>query len=242
MSDQYLDELQNILGYHFNSLHILKKALTHSSYANEIDPSLKNNERLEFLGDAVLELCISEELFSRYPKAREGGLTNVRSHLVNEQSLANLARELGLQDYLLLGKGEESQGGRERNAILCDAMESIFGAVFLDGGYAQAKNLVNRLFQTLWPTKISPSIKKDFKSHLQEITQSQFKERPRYSLQKSFGPEHAKTYTVELRLPNGEIFEAEASSVKKAEQQAAKEAINTLKNGTSSRSFCARHP
>ncbi len=238
MSEEQINELENIIGYHFNNPNLLKKALTHSSYANEIDPSLKNNERLEFLGDAVLELCISEELFYRFPKSREGGLTNVRSHLVNEQSLANLARNLQLQDYVFLGRGEECQGGRERNAILCDALESIFGAVFLDGGYDQAKKLVNRLFEPLWPKRISQPVKKDYKSRLQEITQGRFKERPCYRLQNSSGPEHAKTYTVDLRLPNGKHFQAQASSVKKAEQLAAKEALESFKETVHLDDFC----
>ncbi|HMB30745.1 MAG TPA: ribonuclease III [Desulfohalobiaceae bacterium] len=238
MSEDQINELQNIIGYHFKNPNLLKKALTHSSYANEIDPSLKNNERLEFLGDAVLELCISEELFNRYPNSREGGLTNVRSHLVNEQSLANLARELHLQDFIFLGKGEECQGGRDRNAILCDAFESIFGAIFLDGGYTQAKNLVNQMFAPLWPKKISQPVKKDFKSRLQEVSQSRFKERPCYNLQNSSGPEHAKTYTIELRLPNGKHFQAHASSVKKAEQLAAKEALESFKETVHSEDSC----
>ncbi len=222
--------LQDKIKYHFSSPDLLLNSLTHSSYANEIDTSITHNERLEFLGDAVLELCISEEMFLRYPEAREGRLTSLRAKLVNESTLAMLARKIELQDFLLLGKGEENQGGRERDTILCDSLESLFGAIFLDGGYKEAKKIILRLYQDLWPDDILKPSKKDFKSRLQEITQKRFKDRPIYILKNSFGPEHAKTYQVQLVLPDGITYEAEATSVKKAEQMAARKAIRDFQS------------
>ena len=223
-----LDSIQKAFNYEFSDIHLLIQALTHSSYANEIDNSLPNNERLEFLGDAVLELCISEQLFERYPDSREGELTNLRAKLVSEPSLARLAREFKLQDYLLLGKGEETQGGRERDAIMADAMESLLGAIFLDGGFAKSQEVILNLYQHLWPDKSEVQPRKDYKSKLQEITQKYYKDRPTYSLIDSYGPEHAKTYHVRVEIPDQRSFEAQASSIKKAEQMAAKAAISAL--------------
>jgi len=226
MDQEQLATIQERIGYRFSRAELLLQALTHSSYANEHNGLVDNNERLEFLGDAVLELCVSEELFKRFPDAREGELTSLRAKLVSEPTLADLARRLGLHEGLLLGKGEEHQGGRDRDAVLCDCLESIIGAAFLDAGYSGARALVDRLFTDLWPTEALTPRRKDFKSRLQEKTQKHFKERPIYSLIDSSGPEHAKTYTVQLTLPDGTVYSATASSVKKAEQLAAKAALN----------------
>ena len=228
MNTALLKEIEESIGYRFKNAQLLVTALTHSSYANEINGSAENNERLEFLGDAVLELAISEELFARFPQDREGSLTSLRSQLVSEPSLAELARTIELQQCLRLGKGEEAQGGRERNAVLCDALESLLGAVFVDGGYQKAKEVIGGLFEDHWPERIQGPKGKDFKSRLQEETQKLFKDRPVYALKQSFGPEHAKTYLVLLTLPDGVTFEAAASSVKKAEQKAAKKALHSL--------------
>lgn len=228
MEKNKITTVENKLGYTFNQPNLLVKALTHSSYANEVNQNVEHNERLEFLGDAVLELSVSEELFRRYPQAREGGLTNLRAKLVSEPSLAKLAKKLELQDYIFLGKGEENQGGRERSAILCDCLESILGAVFLDGGYDQAKDLIINLLKDLFPKRIKNTKRKDYKSWLQEITQKRFKDRPIYKLEDSFGPEHSKIYLVQLSLPDGSTYQAQATSVKKAEQLAAKEAIQEI--------------
>ena len=227
--DVQLAAFEQKIGYHFKDRALLLQALTHSSYANEIDQTLENNERLEFLGDAVLELCVSQELYHRFPDVREGVLTCFRAQLVSEAALADSARNLGIQPYLLLGKGEENQGGRERNSILCDVLESLFGAIFLDGGFQQVNALIMRLLAPKWPKSSTFQKNKDFKSNLQEITQKHFADRPRYSLRDSFGPEHAKIYSVQLRLPNGERYQAEAGSVKKAEQLAAQKALLDLK-------------
>ncbi len=222
-------ELKEILNYQFKNKDLLKKALVHSSYANEMGDPNDNNERLEFLGDAILEACISEELYKRYPEAREGELTKIRSRLVNSKTLANIAKRFSINRFLFLGKGEEQQGGRNRETILADALEAIIGAVFLDGGYENAKNIVNLFFKDLWPKEIKPTLKKDHKSLLQEITQKIYKDRPKYVLVNSFGPEHAKIFQVEVILPDGKKFQAQASSIKKAEQLAAKIAVNEIK-------------
>ncbi|MFP4392011.1 MAG: ribonuclease III [Desulfohalobiaceae bacterium] len=223
-----IQRLQKDIGHVFQEQDLLLQALTHSSYANETDARAENNERLEFLGDAVLELCISEELYQRYPQAREGDLTRIRSKLVSEPTLAELARSLKLQEQIFLGRGEESQGGRQRDAVLCDALESVFGAVFLDSGYAKAQQVILDLFRDLWPSSPDLPDKKDYKSSLQELTQKLFKARPVYTLQDSFGPEHAKTYVVELDLPDGRTFTSRDSSLKKAEQAAARQALQKL--------------
>ena len=223
-----LEAMQDKLGYRFAEPELLKTALTHSSYANESDSDLEHNERLEFLGDAVLELCISEELYNRYPDVREGDLTSLRAKLVSEPTLADIARQILLQEFIFLGKGEEAQGGRERDAVLSDALESLFGAVFLDGGFQHSRRVILPLYRDLWPASIQGRRRKDFKSRLQEATQQLFKDRPKYSLIDSSGPEHAKTYHVRLTLPDGRTIEASASSLKKAEQMAAQEALHCL--------------
>jgi len=229
MSDAPLEDIQERIGYRFRDRDLLHTALIHSSYANEYNNSLQHNERLEFLGDAVLELIISEALYLKYPQTREGDLTRMRARLVSEPALADMARRLELQSHLYLGRGEEIQGGRERDAILCDAIESILGAVFLDSGFESVKEVILRLFEDMWPTHTTRSQpRKDAKSKLQEITQKQYQERPKYYLLDSFGPEHAKTYQVEIALPDGSTHTAEASSLKKAEQLAAEKALQEM--------------
>jgi ribonuclease-3 len=219
------DRLQKAIPHHFGQVKLLVMALTHSSHANEQPEEVEHNERLEFLGDAVLELCISEELYRRFPDMREGHLTAMRSRLVNQESLAALARKIGLDQGIVLGKGEEAQGGRERDSLLSDAFEALLGAVFLDGGYAAARETVRGLFAGQWPASGGRMKNKDNKSRLQEVTQQLYKERPLYSLLGSSGPEHDKLFTVRLELPDNTVFTATGSSVKKAEQTAAHTAL-----------------
>lgn len=223
-----LEQLQKNIPYKFKQVKLLSLAMTHSSYANERHDSLEHNERLEFLGDAVLELCISDELYRRFPDAREGRLTTMRSRLVKQETLAGLAKELGLQNVLALGKGEESQGGRERDSLLSDAFESLLGAIYLDGGFDAASTVVKQRFQSLWPSESENEKPKDNKSLLQEVTQEHFKERPIYILLGSEGPEHAKIFRTRLELPDGSVFEASGTSVKRAEQTAAAAALRVL--------------
>ena len=223
-----LDRLQRDIPYHFSQVKLLNAAMTHSSYANEQQSDVPHNERLEFLGDAVLELCISDELFRRFPDAREGELTAMRSRLVNQETLASLARRIGLDKCIALGKGEESQGGRERSSLLSDAFEALLGAIYLDGGFAAVQETVCGLFLEHWPAQSGKSKGKDGKSRLQEVTQQFFRERPIYTLVSSAGPEHEKLFTVRLDLPDKTTFTAAGSSVKRAEQTAAHMALKFL--------------
>ena len=164
-----LEDLEKGLGYRFADTNVLLTALTHSSWANEHGGT--HNERLEFLGDAVLELAVSSRLFALHPEAREGELTRMRSALVNESTLADVARALRLDERLRLARGEENQGGRQRDALLSDAMEAVLGGVYLDGGFQEALKVVDRLYAPLWPTAPGRIKRKDFKTRLQEVTQ-----------------------------------------------------------------------
>lgn len=220
-------ELQDCIHHRFAQVKFLENAMTHSSYANEQDGN-DDNERLEFLGDAVLELCISEEGFRRYPTAQEGQLTRIRSQLVKEQSLAAIARDLKLDKYILLGRGEELQGGRERDALLADAFEALLGAVFLDGGFDVARRTVLRIFEDQWPARAVIPETKDYKSRLQEVAQELFRDRPGYVLTGTSGPEHEKLFEVDVTLPGGESFRGVGTSVKRAEQEGAHLALQFL--------------
>ena len=221
-------EFERELGYTFRDVRRLLAALTHSSFANEAGDGSIHNERPEFLGDAVLSLCVSNELFFRFPNAREGELTRLRAQLVNASALAALAREIGLDRRLRLGKGEESQGGRSRDTLLGDALEAVLGAVFEDGGFEAALALVRRWFAGSWPEGPAREMRKDYKTRLQERIQKQCRDRPVYSLESDRGPEHAKVFEVRLVLPDGRDFTGRGSSVKKAEQAAAQNALHTL--------------
>lgn len=221
-------ELLEKLGYEFANTEYLLEALTHSSWANESGVAGEHNERLEFLGDAVLELCVSSELFCRYPKAREGELTRIRSNLVSEASLAAVALELGLDRTILLGRGEETQGGRQRESVLADCVEAVLGAIYKDGGYAAAQGAVGRMFAPHWPDALARQQVKNAKSSLQEESQRLFRDCPVYSLVGTSGPEHAKIFEVCLTLPDGREFFGRNTSCKKAERDAAAHALQAL--------------
>lgn len=226
-----LDAVQQSIHYQFKDVKHLETALTHSSYANEQEDAQENNERLEFLGDAVLELCVAEELYKRFPNAREGDLTRMRAALVSKPTLSELARELELDEALRLGKGEASQGGRLRKALLGDVLEAVLGAIFLDGGYLVAKDWVEEALSSRWPMVSESEKAKDPKSRLQECTQKWFKDRPVYVLEATTGPEHAKEFHVRVTLPNADAFVAIGPSMKKAEQKAASLALLSLAHG-----------
>lgn len=219
-----LQKLQQNLGYEFSNIDLLITALTHSSYINE-NSSSTHNERLEFLGDAILEIHISEELYKRFPHAREGILTAFRSQIVNEKSLAQTARELHIPDCLLLGVGEEHQGGRTRPALIADAVEAILGAIYLDSDFATSKKIVLSLFDKKFPKQDTVFQKKSYKTLLQELTQANFFHTPKYELLSQEGPEHNKTFTVRYTSPQGFSVTAKSSSIKKAEHEAARLAL-----------------
>lgn len=223
-----LKDLEEALAYTFKDPSHLKSALTHSSFVNENNEDMEHNERLEFLGDAVLELCVSQELFRRFPQEREGKLTKLRAQMVSRGALEARARELKLNQYIRLGHGEEEQGGRTRSSILADAFEATLGAVFLDGGYEAAHTFVSRRMDHLWDKANSEDNDKDYKSLLQELTQQKFRELPVYKLIGSYGPEHAKIFEVSLTLPTKDTVMATGKSLKRAEQAAAELGLQLL--------------
>ena len=230
--------LEERLGHVFARPELLDLALTHSSWANECDGGQRHNERQEFLGDAVLELCVSWELFRRFPDAREGELTKLRARLVSTVSLAERAREFGLDGLLKLGRGEERQGGRGRDSVLSDVLEAVLAAVYEDGGFAAAQKAVARIFEPHWPQAAGQPQRKDYKTRLQEVAQQLFKERPVYAQLASHCPEHAKIFEVSLHLPDGREFTASGTSCKKAEQEAARQALNALEPAGENSDMC----
>ena len=221
-------ELEKKIGYAFQKKEFLINALTHSSYANEHHISYTgNNERLEFLGDAVLEVTSSEFLFHRYPELPEGELTKKRASMVCEPTLALCAREIPLGEYLLLGKGEEATGGRRRDSVVSDAMEALIGAIYLDGGFANAKEFVQRFILNDIENK---QLFYDSKTTLQEIVQGRYEEDVRYVLLREEGPDHNKSFYMQALLGEKVLGEGCGHTKKAAEQQAAYCAIKKLKN------------
>ena len=227
-----LETLCNALGYRFKQPELLYQAFRHSSYVNEQANSyLEDNERLEFLGDAVLELAISHILMELFQRAEEGELSKFRAILVGETGLYQVAQRLGLGDYLLLGRGEEQSHGREKPSILADTTEALMGALYLDAGFPKTMEIIRRLFSPFLEKVGSREMVQDFKSLLQEYTQQAFKALPKYSMVEEAGPDHDKTFRVSLTLNGRVLAQGEGRSKKEAEQMAAKEAFSCLKEG-----------
>lgn len=224
-----LEELEERIGYKFNDFNLLRQAMTHSSFSNEHRLNkLNNNERLEFLGDAVLEIVTSDFIFNKYPKMPEGDLTKTRASIVCEQTLAFCTREIELGRYLLLGKGEDLTGGRERNSIVSDAMEALIGAIYLDGGFANAKEFIYKFILSDIEHK---KLFFDSKTILQEIVQSNYKEELIYDLIAEEGPDHNKNFIVNALIGKDIIGTGCGRTKKAAEQEAAYNAIVKLKSG-----------
>lgn len=222
-----LTELEAMIGYQFHDVKLLKLALTHSSYANEHHMKrTENNERVEFLGDAVLELIISDYLFRTYKKKNEGYLTKLRSSLVCEYTLAMCAKDISLGKYLLLSKGEDMTGGRERDSILSDAFESLIGAIYLDRGYEQARIFVEKY---LLQDVEDKTLFYDAKTILQEMVQKDAGHHLQYELIDEKGPDHCKEFTVAVSLDNKILANGVGRTKKAAEQQAAYKSILKLK-------------
>lgn len=223
MAYEEMHELEKRIGYKFNKLEYLINAMTHSSYANEhrID-KLYNNERLEFLGDAVLEIVTSEYLFHTYPKHHEGDLTKMRASIVCEQTLALSAGSIPLGDYLLLGKGEDKTGGRQRASVVSDAMEALIGAIFLDGGLESAKEFIIKFILTDIKDK---QLFYDSKTILQEVVQSDYEGELTYVVVGEEGPDHDKRFIVEARVGEATIGTGTGRTKKAAEQEAAYNAL-----------------
>lgn len=222
-----LKELEEIIGYKFKNRHYLEQAMTHSSYANEKKLGKQGcNERLEFLGDAVLELISSDFLYREFPQVPEGELTKKRASLVCEPSLAYCAREFGLPQFLMLGKGEDMTGGRNRDSIVSDATEALLGAIYLDGGFANAKEFVLRFILNDMEHK---QLFYDSKTILQEIVQEDGSGPVEYPLIREEGPDHNKSFTVKA-VVNGRVCGQGTGHTKKAaEQAAAYEALRSLR-------------
>lgn len=220
-----MEQLQNNLGYHFKNPALLARALTHSSYANERHVDTGDNERLEFLGDSVLGFITAEYLFANHRDFPEGELTKLRAYAVCEKSLFSYAEEIGLGNYLKLGKGEERTGGRTRPSVLSDAFEAVIAAIYLDGGMDEAKKFVLRFVGPYVEAK--PTFK-DYKTMLQEVVQKNQGETLEYVLVSETGPDHDKCFTVEVHLNSNVIGRGVGGSKKKAEQNAAKEALELM--------------
>ena len=220
MENHQFELLEKKSGYHFQNPHLLKQAMTHSSYANEHKAKgYHDNERLEFLGDAVLEVVSSEFLFRHYPALPEGDLTKLRASIVCEPTLALCARELDLGDFLLLGKGEEHTGGRKRDSIVSDAMEALIGAIYLDGGFASSKEFVHRFIMTDIEHK---KLFYDSKTILQEQVQKNWHDGEiSYVLTGEEGPDHDKTFLVDLYVAGEKKSSGKGRTKKAAEQDAA---------------------
>ena len=222
-----LKELEQKIGYKFRDFSLLERAMMHSSYTNERHlPKYQCNERLEFLGDAVLELVSSEFLFKGSPKMPEGELTKTRASMVCEPSLALCARDIDLGSYLLLGKGEEATGGRMRDSVTSDAMEALIGAVYLDGGFTSAKEFIHRFILTDLENK---KLFYDSKTILQEIVQAGKKGDITYRLVREEGPDHNKSFEVQVMIGGTPYGEGKGRTKKSAEQQAAYQAILKLR-------------
>ena len=222
-----IKDLEAAIGYHFQNISLLQNALTHSSYANERwHNSLLSNERLEFLGDSILGMLVAEYLFRNFPNRPEGELTRMRADMVCEKTLAAVANSIHLGDHLLLGHGEEQGGGRSRDSILADAMESVIAACFLDGGMEAALQIIRRFILVEVPvTRLHNA---DYKTQLQELVQQKRNQVLSYSLARESGPDHDKQFEVEVCINGSVVGTGRGSSKKRAEQDAARAAIARL--------------
>ena len=227
---QALMGLEERLGWHFADIALLDNALTHRSFVNEnIALACRDNERLEFLGDAVLELTVSEMLMRKFPDHSEGLLSKLRASVVNEQPLAELARRFRIGEHLLLGKGEEGSGGRMKSSLLANAFESVIAAMYLDGGFDRTAAFIGWLFEPLIEEGDISPIYRDYKTAVQEMSQVLFREVPRYMVISETGPDHDKRFETSLVIGERVIATGMGRSKKEAEQQAARMALEELR-------------
>ncbi len=227
MKESDIQLLEKNIGYKFNNLNYLRTALTHSSYANESKSKIDSNERLEFLGDSVLSIVVSDYIFSNCPDFPEGDLTKLRASLVCEKSLCKFSKSLNVGHFLKLSHGEANSNGANRPSILADAFEAIIAAIYLDGGLEKARNFILKF---IIPDIKNPNFNafKDYKTQLQEIIQQNHNEIIRYTLVDQIGPDHDKRFVVEVCLNNNIIGRGKGKSKKEAEQEAAKEALKLM--------------
>jgi ribonuclease III len=226
-----LSELEGRLVYSFRDITFLEIALTHSSYVNE-NPQLAtaDNERFEFLGDAVLGACVSDLLIKKYTDFSEGTLSKVRAAVVNEKPLAEIARKLKIGDFLLLGKGEEISGGRTKASLLANALEAVIAAIYLDAGFTKTKSVIKKLTSELLQEDNLHSQCLDYKTALQEACQQRYKTAPTYTLLDTSGPDHAKTFEIKVTINDHIVQIGSGRSKKEAEKQAARKAWEFLQN------------
>ncbi len=222
-----LSNIQQLIVYPFNNAELLERALTHKSYANE-NRVPYHNERMEFLGDAVLNLIVSEYLMKTCPDSTEGDLSRHRAAVVSEPALAAIARTLELGDYLLLGKGEEQTGGRNKDSLLADCLEALIAAVYLDGGTEAATTFVMRFFEEVIKKTSTSGNTLDYKTELQERCQERLKQLPEYRVVSETGPDHQKQFEVELVIKGQVYGRGIGRNKKEAEQRAAKESLKIL--------------
>ena len=224
-----IKDLSKKININFNDISLLKRALTHRSYLNENRDVDKNNERLEFLGDAVLELIISQYLYNKYPDRPEGDLTSFRSAIVRTESLADASRELNYGKYLRLAKGEEESGGRDKDYILANTFEAVLGAIYIDQGYQKCKDLVERVLITKIDNIVKNRLDIDSKTKIQEIAQEKYKLTPTYEVVKESGPDHNKEFIVAVKIGEKVIGKGKGSSKQRAEESAAKKGLKYIR-------------
>jgi len=215
---------------HFKNISLLNLAFSHRSFANESHEYVDNNERLEFLGDSVLGLVVADWLFVNLPELDEGDFSRIKSFVVSEDSLAEIAKMLRVDNFILIGKGEEFSGGRGKKALLADCMEAIFGAYFLDSGFKAATDLIQRLLVPQIKTVLENKHRKDYKTLLQEFVQKKYKTYPKYQVVKKTGPEHDNTFYVEVIIQKKSFGPGSGNNKKEGEQAAAKIAYEALSN------------
>lgn len=228
MQKNLYNQLLHLLGIKFNNLELLKQAFIHRSYLNEIKLSIPSNERLEFLGDSILSLIISNHLFNTRKKDAEGELTNLRAFIVKTKSLAEAAKRLNLGDYLKLSKGEAVSGGRENPQLLANTYEALLGSIYLDQGIEVTQKVVFNTLLSLFEKELSAGPPQDAKSKLQEIIQEKIKESPHYKIIETHGPDHAKKFVVGVFIQGKEQGRGEGTSKQEAESQAASQALERL--------------
>jgi len=229
-SSKNIADLENNLGYTFKKKSLIKEAITHKSYAHEKQKgSLSFNERMEFLGDSVLELIISEYIFTTYPEYTEADLSRIKAYTVQESTLAEIAKSINIGDCLILGKGEEMTGGRKKDSLLADAFEAVLAAIYLDGGYKKAKAFILRHLIYKTDELSTKNFIFDFKTKLQEVAQAHFGVLPAYVIHKEEGPEHKKTFEVKVFINENYLGLGKGKTKKAAAQKAAEAALKKIK-------------
>lgn len=228
MQRSEFSKLLKQLSINFKNINLLKQSFIHRSHLNENRLNSDSNERLEFLGDSVLSLVVSFYLFNQRKQDAEGELTNLRAYVVKTKSLAEAAKELDLGNYLKLSKGEERSGGRENPQLLANTYEALLGAIFLDQGLEAVKKVVHKILLPLFASELKLGPPKDAKSNLQEIVQEKLKQSPHYKILSTYGPDHAKQFSVAVFIGGKEYGRGEGNSKQIAEEQAAKEALKKL--------------